>query len=144
MNRQAVLQKTEKGVEEIKTRAHKLEQKLRMLLIVVNGKATGADLAKQFEAIGDITPMLEQLIADGFVREAAGGADLKDVRLRLSQALTDAMGPAGDSIVMQLEGCRDFESLRAFVEKHREGLKGAYGRRMEKFVALSRELLGLP
>jgi hypothetical protein len=144
MNRQAVLQKTEKGVEEIKTRANKLEQKLRMLLIVVNGKATGADLAKQFEAVGDITPMLEQLIAQGYVREAAGGADFRDIRVRLSQALTDAMGPAGDTIVMQLQGCRDIEALRAFVQKHREGLQGAYGRRMEKFVALSRELLGLP
>jgi hypothetical protein len=144
MNRQAVLQKTEKGVEEVKTRANKLEQKLRMLLIVVNGKATGADLAKQFEAVGDITPLLEQLIAQGYVREAAGGADFRDIRVRLSQALTDAMGPAGDTIVMQLQGCRDIETLRAFVQKHREGLQGAYGRRMEKFVALSRELLGLP
>jgi DNA-binding MarR family transcriptional regulator len=142
MNRQAVLQKTEKGVEEIKTRAFKLEQRLRMLLIVVNGKATGADLAKQFESIGDITPMLDQLIAAGFVREAAGEADFKDIRLRLSQALTDAMGPAGDTIVMQLQDCRDLESLRAFVERHLEGLQGAYGRRMEKFAALARELLG--
>jgi DNA-binding MarR family transcriptional regulator len=142
MNRQAVLQKTEKGVEEVKTRANKLEQKLRMLLIVVNGKATGADLAKQFEAVGDITPMLEQLIAQGYVREAAGGADFRDIRVRLSQALTDAMGPAGDTIVMQLQDCRDLESLRAFVERHLEGLQGAYGRRMEKFAALARELLG--
>jgi hypothetical protein len=143
MNRQAVLQKTEKGIEEIQTRAHKLEQRLRMLLIVVNGKATGADLAKQFESLGDITPMLEQLIAQGFVREAASVADFKDIRVRLSQALTDAMGPAGDTIVMQLQSCKDVEALRAFVEAHRERLQGAYGRRMEKFSALSRELLGL-
>lgn len=143
MNRQAVLQKTEKGVAEVQTRAHKLEQRLRMLLIVVNGKATGEDLVKQFAALGDITPMLEQLIAQGFVREAAGEADFKDIRVRLSQALTEAMGPAGDAIAMQLEACKDAEALRAFVEAHLERLQGAYGRRMEKFAALSRALLGL-
>jgi hypothetical protein len=142
MNLQAVLQKTEKGVEEVKTRAHKLEQRLRMLLIVVNGKATGADLAQQFESIGDITPMLEQLVAQGFVRESAGAADFKDIRIRLSQALTDAMGPAGDAIVMQLQECRDLEALRAFVEGRREMLQGAYGKRLDKFVALSKALLG--
>ncbi|HJS38718.1 MAG TPA: hypothetical protein VJ789_11395 [Burkholderiales bacterium] len=145
MNLQAVLQKTDKGVEEIKTRAHKLEQRLRMLLIVVNGKVTGAELAKQFEAVGDISPMLEQLIAQGFVREAPGGAPgagFKDLRLRLAQALTDAMGPAGDAIVMQLEACKSLDELRAFVERHGERLQGAYGARVAKFLALAREHLG--
>jgi hypothetical protein len=142
MNLQAVLQKTDKGVEEVKTRAHKLEQRLRMLLIVVNGKATGAELVKQFETVGDITPMLEQLVAQGFVRAAGGAAEFKDIRLRLSQALTDAMGPAGDAIVMQLEACKSLDELRAFVERHGERLQGAYGARVAKFLALARQHLG--
>jgi len=142
VNLQAVLHKTGKGIEEVKTRANRLEQRLRTILIVVNGKATGAELARQFESIGDIRPMLEQLLAQGFIREAAGGADFKEARVRLSQALTDAMGPAGDSIVMQLQECRDLESLREFVEDRREVLQGAYGRRVDKFVALAKELLG--
>jgi len=142
MNLQAVLQKTEKGVEEVKTRGHKLEQRLRMLLIVVNGKATGAELARQFETVGDITPLLEQLVAQGFVREASGPGDFKDARVRLSQALTDAMGPAGDAIVMQLQECKSIDELRAFVDQHRERLQGAYGKRVEKFVALAKQLLG--
>ena len=70
MNLQAVLQKTEKGVAEVQTRQHKLEQKLRNLLIVVNGKATAAELVKQFEQIGDVAPLLEQLLAAEFIREA--------------------------------------------------------------------------
>lgn len=142
MNLQAVLQKTEKGVEEIKTRAHKLEQRLRMLLIVVNGKATGAELARQFATVGDITPLLEQLIAQGYVREAVGPSDFREARIRLSQALTDAMGPAGDAIVMQLQACKSLDELRGFVEEHGERLQGAYGGRVDKFVALARQLLG--
>lgn len=70
MNLQAVLHKTEKGVAEVQTRQHKLEQKVRNLLIVVNGKATAAELVQQFEQIGDVAPLLEQLLAGEFIREA--------------------------------------------------------------------------
>ena len=90
------------------TRAQGLEQRLRTLLIVVNGKTTSADLVKQFGQLGDVQPLLECLIAQGYVREAAVSAavDFREVRLRLSHALTDAMGPAGDAIASQLEGCQ--------------------------------------
>lgn len=143
MNLQAVLQKTEKGVEEIKTHAQGLEPRLRTLLIVVNGKTTGADLVKQFERVGDVRPMLERLIADGFVREvsAAANVDFKEVRLQLSHALTDAMGPAGDAIALQLEGCKSMDALRAFVEGKRSELEGALGPRIAKFFALAESLL---
>lgn len=126
MNLQAVLQRTEKGVEEIKTRGQRLEQRLRTLLIVVNGKATGVDLVGHFESIGDVRPMLERLIAEGFVREAPMPAtvDFKQIRLRLSHALTDAMGPAGDAIAMQLEECKSIDALRTFVEERRPALEG--------------------
>lgn len=144
MNLQAVLQKTEKGAEEIQTRRHKLEQRLRTLLIVVNGKATGADLAKQFEQIGDVRPMLEQLLAGGFIREAAGAsaADFKEIRVQLSHALTDVLGPAGDAIALQLEECRTLDELRAFVESRRASLEGALGPRGAKFFARAKALLG--
>lgn len=144
MNLQAVLQKTEKGVEEIKTHGRGLEPRLRTLLIVVNGKTTGADLVKQFERVGDVRPMLERLVADGFVREvqaAAASVDFKEVRLQLSHALTDAMGPAGDAIALQLEGCKSMDALRAFVKEKRPELEGALGPRIAKFFALANSLL---
>jgi len=144
MNLQAVLQKTEKGVDEVQTRRHKLEQRLRTLLIVVNGKATGADLARQFEQIGDVRPMLEQLVAQGFIREAAGAsaAEFREIRVQLSHALTDVLGPAGDAITLQLEECRNLEELRAFVESRRASLEGALGARSAKFFAKAKQLLG--
>ena len=143
MNLQAVLQKTEKGVAEIKTHGQGLEPRLRTLLIVVNGKTTGADLVRQFERVGNVQPMLERLIADGFVREApvTASLDFKEVRLQLSHALTDAMGPAGDAIALQLEGCKSIDALRAFVEKKRPELEGALGPRIAKFFALAKSLL---
>ena len=143
MNLQAVLQKTEKGVAEIKTHGQGLEPRLRTLLIVVNGKTTGADLVRQFERVGNVQPMLERLIADGFVREApvTASLDFKEVRLQLSHALTDAMGPAGDAIALQLEGCKSIDALRAFVEKKRPELEGALGPRIAKFFARAKSLL---
>src|SRR5688572_24766435 len=82
MNPDSVLAKTDKGTREIETRENKLDHRLRALLIMVNGKATAAELAKKFEQVGDILPMLDQLVAQGFVAEpgavaspaAAGGA----------------------------------------------------------------------
>ena len=156
MDLQAVLQKTDKGVEEIATRKHKLEQKLRTVLIVVNGKATGAELVKKFAQIGDVAPLLEQLLAGGFVQEAAGAppaaapraappapdAAFKEMRVELSHLLTDAMGPAGDAITLQLEECRTADELRAFVEGRRAMLEGALGPRIARFFARARELLG--
>jgi hypothetical protein len=144
MNLQAVLHKTEKGVEEIGTRKYRLEQKLRTILIVVNGKATAAELLQKFESIGDVRPMIEQLLAGGFVREATApsGAEFKDIRIELSHALTDAMGPAGDAITLQLEECKDFDELRAFVEARRASLEGALGVRAARFFAKAKALLG--
>jgi hypothetical protein len=144
MNLQSVLKKTAKGVEEIETRRHKLEQKLRTLLIVVNGKATGADLVKQFEQIGDMRPGLEQLLAGGFVEEAApgmGAAEFRDIRVQLSHALTDVLGPAGDAITLQLEECKNLDQLRAFVESRRGALEGALGPRAAKFFTKAKALL---
>lgn len=145
MNLGAVLQKTEKGVEEMETRKHKLEQKLRTILIVVNGKATGAELVQKFEPIGDVTPLLGQLLAGGFIREAAGGAagaDFKEARIQLAQALTDALGPQGDPIVMQLESCKSPEEARAFVEAQRPMLETIPGPRAAAFLAKAKQLLG--
>jgi len=141
-NLYAVLQKTEKGTEEIETRMHKLDQRLRNILIVVNGKATGTELVQKFRQIGDVTPVLQQLLAGGFIREVASEADFKDARVALAQSLTDALGPQGDPIVMQLEGCNSPEDARAFVERHRPTLEKLPGPRGRAFLEKARQLLG--
>jgi hypothetical protein len=142
MNLQSILQKTEKGVAEVQTRQHKLEQKLRTLLIVVNGKATAAELVKQFEQIGDVAPMLEQLLAAGFIEAVAPAADFREIRIRLAQALTDALGPAGDPIVMRLEACKSPDEARAFIASQRDMLEKVVGPRGAAFLAKAKELLG--
>ena len=73
MNPDSVLEKTAKGVEEIETRKHKLDPKLRPILISVNGKLKAAELASQFSQLGDPEPLLDELLKQGFVRVLALG-----------------------------------------------------------------------
>ena len=71
MSPESVLEKTAKGMEEIETRKHKLDAKLRPLLIAVNGKSTAGELAAQFAQTGDVAPLLDDLAKQGFVRVLA-------------------------------------------------------------------------
>jgi hypothetical protein len=157
MNLQAVLSKTAKGVEEFETRKYKLDQRSRALLIVVNGKSSAGELLKKFEAMADATKLLEQLLANGFIEEggaapaAAAAApaaaapatgDFKVVRARLSRAMTDILGPAGDSITEQLEACASAQDLKNYLDTKRTMLDAALGRKAAPFWALAKELLG--
>jgi hypothetical protein len=73
MNPESVLEKTARGVEEIETRKHKLDPKLRPILISVNGKLKAGELASQFSQHGDAAPLLDELLKQGFVRVLALG-----------------------------------------------------------------------
>jgi hypothetical protein len=153
MNLAAILSKTAKGAEELETRKYKLDQRSRALLIVVNGKSTGAELLKKFEQMGDVTPMLEQLLANGFVAEGAGaaagpaaaapsGVDITALRAELSQAITAVLGPGGDAITEQLEECRTLEELRAYIGGKRAMLESALGKKGAQFWAKAASLIG--
>lgn len=124
MSPESVLSKTAKGVREIETRENKLDSRSRALLIMVNGRATAGELAKKFEQIGDIAPLLDGLAAQGFV-EAAGGAapapglDLRKVQGQLSRQLYDALGPASEPVTAKLEACKSLDELRGYLERNR-------------------------
>lgn len=69
----AVLAKTAKGLEEVKARTHGLSQKLRSLLIMVDGTATAGALIAKFGGVPEIAAALDTLVRDGFV-EVKGAA----------------------------------------------------------------------
>jgi len=146
MNLNAVLSKTAKGAEEIETRKHKLAQRLRTLLIVVNGKAPVSELVAKFESIGDVTPLLEQLVADGFIAEARAaapaGGNFPAARAQLARAMLDALGPDGDSITEKIEACQSAQELKNYIDTKRAILEAALGRRGDKFWKLAKDLLG--
>ena len=136
MNPESVLEKTTKGLEEIETRKHKLDPKLRPILISVNGKLTAGELASQFAQLGDAAPLLEELLKQGFVRAAAGSAPvaaadpakLKRAIAEASRLLSDGLGPDGDAITAKLEQVKSLDELNAFLDSRRGMLEQALGK----------------
>lgn len=120
MNPQSVLVKTDKGVDEIETRRHKLDHRLRALLLVVNGAVTVAELCKNFARFGNVPSMLQQLAADGFVMEPAADGSLDTARRELAAWVMDALGPESLPMAAEIEKCASKRALRAYLESQRK------------------------
>lgn len=78
MDSRTVFRKTEKGNEAIGARAHGVAGKLRMLLILVDGKKNAEELVRLAAGLGESADLLKQLQAQGLIEsasaEAAAGA----------------------------------------------------------------------
>jgi hypothetical protein len=129
MDQNTVLSKSAKGKEEIDTRKYKLDQRLRSVLITVNGKLTVEALAKQFASMADIHTALEKLWREGFVQEQVDDTvRLKPARSELAAFVSAALGPGGDDIAMKIEAAKSMADLRAYLESHRATLDSALGK----------------
>ena len=129
MEPNTVLSKTDKGREEIETRKYKLDQRLRAVLITVNGKLTAGELVRQFSQATDINAQLEKLLREGFVQQPLDdSARLKQARAGISALISEALGPDGEGIALKVEGAKSTDELRAYPESRREMLDGALGK----------------
>jgi len=136
MNPESVLEKTTKGAEEIETRKHKLDAKLRPILIAVNGKLKASELATQFAPLGDVSALLDDLVKQGFIRTVAGSAPLaaddpatvRRVLAEVARSISDALGPDGDGFNMKVEAAKSLAEVKAFLESRRELLTSAMGK----------------
>jgi hypothetical protein len=136
MNPESVLEKTVKGVEEIETRKHKLDPKLRPILISVNGKLKVRELASQFAQLGDVNALLDDLLAQGFVRGAAGGpatavgdpAKLKRAIAEAARFLSEALGPGADAFNLKVEAAKNLDELNTYLDSRRDTLEAALGK----------------
>ena len=70
MDGTAVLSKTAKGVDEVTRHAHGLPNRLRSLLIMVNGHATAAALIAKVGEAAETKSSLQYLIDRGFVEDS--------------------------------------------------------------------------
>ena len=146
MDKGAVLAKTAKGVEEIKSRAHGLAQKLRSLLIMVDGAATAGDLLARLGDIPDIEAGLQALVNQGFAeiketRGAAPGAPptataspatppqtRRQALSSLTQMLHDALGPDADLVTGGIEAATARADFDAAAERCAEMLGALVGK----------------
>jgi hypothetical protein len=164
MDKAAVLAKTAKGAEEIKSRAHGLAQKMRSLLIMVDGASTAGDILARFGGIPDVEAGLEALVAQGFVELRGGGAPAapapaapapattaarppaaappappqtrREALSALTRVLHDAIGPDADMLTVRLEKAKTRAEFVAAVERCNETLEALAGKaRAQAFAA---------
>ncbi len=72
MDSSTIYAKTQKGREEIATRAYRIVPRLRTLLIVVDGQSTVGELIEKAQSLGGIAPMLAELERHGFIEAVTG------------------------------------------------------------------------
>ncbi|HYD80135.1 MAG TPA: hypothetical protein VEC06_10035 [Paucimonas sp.] len=63
-----ILDKTDKGREEIATRKHGLPSRLRTLLVLIDGKHTQDELLRQVAGLGLTAQSVDELLAQGLIR----------------------------------------------------------------------------
>jgi hypothetical protein len=151
MDRAAVLAKTPKGAAELKSRAHGLAQKLRALLIMIDGVSTAGDLIVKFGGIPDVEAGLQALADQGYVEvrgtapaPASAGAQRtvaavqaapaaappqtrKEAMSALTRMLHDAIGPDADMLTGRLEKARTRAEFNAAVERCTDTLEALAG-----------------
>ena len=119
--------KTADGRREIESRARSLDQRQRMLLIMVNGKISVERLAERMRAMGDIIPTLEYLANEGLIEpvresnrrapaaeysppssEPAGAPvlDLQHTKQHIETLLEEYFGPMAGPLVIKLNACK--------------------------------------
>ena len=63
-----IYQKTEKGQDEIRTRANHLDQRHRAVLLMVNGEKTCDDILVQLQPLGMTQAVFDELEGGGYIR----------------------------------------------------------------------------
>lgn len=137
-----IYRKTEKGRTEIATRANKLSQRERTMLIMVDDKTTRSGLLGRsaHPSTGDI---LDALLARGFITGVDAGTApaaetvpaVSPLEVSLASAtrfacgsLVDIMGPAAADLTALLEKIESPEDLAVVLEKCRVILQETVGK----------------
>ncbi len=117
-----MLKKTDKGKQEIATRAHGLRQSARSVLLMIDGKRSEAELRALMPPA--LAQELDRLLQEGFVENEVtapppaapppppAAADPLQKRQEAARAVTEALGPQGDHLALRIERCKTAEELQ--------------------------------
>lgn len=152
MDTNLIYRKTAKGQQEMAARSNELPARVRTLLVMVDGKCTGADLLAKGKAFGDPVAFIEQLLAGGFIEAAAppaapapvaapaiaapapaaaAGTDasLKELMRFASHMVIDRLGPTADVLTIKLEKSRTAAELGDALSACRDAIQAVAGKR---------------
>ncbi|WMW80458.1 hypothetical protein RF679_17705 [Undibacterium cyanobacteriorum] len=94
----AFYDKTDKGREEIASRAYHLSSKLRPLLVMIDGKHSGEELIRRLATIGLNATHLEELLSAGFIERIT-----QDAAITPQGAGTKQVAPVASDIVSKID-----------------------------------------
>lgn len=149
MDARLIFVRTEKGEEELKSRAHGLVHGLRFILILVDGKSPVGKILEKGAGLPNITEALEQLAREGFIRTTEevqrGGVQVKDPKRELILLAQTLLGKQGAGVVKKLQECNDNpEDLARTAEQCKKLIKLMIDdTKADEFVRRSKEILFL-
>lgn len=132
MDSAAILVKTDKGAEELAQRSGAVPQKLRAILIMVDGKTSWGDLLSRYSGLPEFNEHLVWLIDNGFVAavgksaRAAGQVATDQAtftpsakgRAGLIELAHHLLGAHGDKVIQRLQDTEDaHDALAQAVER---------------------------
>lgn len=137
-----VYRKTDKGVAEIATRAHRLAPRYRSALILVDGKKTDEDLHKLILTEPEQT--LAGLLAEGFIDvlatlaesapepkpaavRSSNGASFTARQRDAVRELNHQMGPLAESLALSMERAKSEADLQPLLVQASEMLRRMRG-----------------
>jgi hypothetical protein len=136
--------RTEKGAAEIAQRSQAIPARARSLLMMIDGKATGAQLLEKLSAFPNSAEFL-QLLEDGGYIEAvggpaaaaapasaaaaaarpaagteAGGSGIGAAKRFMTRSLHEIFGPDADSLTGKVDKAQTVAELREVALKHKD------------------------
>lgn len=128
----ALYARTDKGVTELALRSQAIPARARSILVMIDGKATGAQLLTKFAAFPNSGELLELLEAGGYIEPTTSSVMLQPVavdaaqgamgatRRYMVQTLREVLGPDADMLTEEVENSRTPEKLFALAEQHHD------------------------
>lgn len=136
MNPTAVYVRTEKGAEEVAHRSQALPAKARSLLLLIDGKLSGAQLLDKFASFPNSAEFLQLLEDGGFIEGKVGSVaapaaqstpgpvatqpGLGDAKRVIVHTLHEVLGPEADFLTDKIDAALTVAELRVHAEKYRD------------------------
>ena len=154
LDKDTVYRKTQRGVDALAIRHGGLTPRQRSLLILIDGRRNGEELATLGAAVGDVALLLA-LQAAGFVeragpapeaaepqRSATPAVPLAQLRIQAVRRLTDMLGPSAEDLCLRLEKAQTLQEFRATLRRVEATLEQVLGRQRAAEFASDMEKLG--
>jgi hypothetical protein len=156
--------KTDKGLEEIRSRGKNLRGRLRTMLILIDPSKTDAELRQSAAQIGVEPDFLETLLRDGYVAPVGGAeptgaeaaaaepaqrvvtrdelARFRAAKAFINETIVDALGVRAFLFTLKLERCSTREELARLLPDYAKAIRKFRGESETRLIVeRAKELL---